>query len=130
MPCSATTSVTVSMIPLNGRVPFRKASTHSSLAALNTAGAVPASSPTCRASPTDGNASLSSGKNSQLDAFDQSKAGAASGTRWGQPRPMAIGPRMSGGVAWAIVDPSVNSTIEWTYDCGCTTTSMRSKGMS
>ena len=48
----------------------------------------------------------------------------------GQPRPMAMGPRMSGGVAWAIVDPSVNSTIEWTYDWGCTTTSMRSKGMS
>ncbi len=34
--------------------------------------------------------------------------------------------RMSGGETWASVDPSVNSTIEWTIDCGCTTTSMRS----
>ena len=33
---------------------------------------------------------------------------------------------MSGGLAWAMVEPSVNSTIEWTTDCGCTTTSMRS----
>ena len=30
----------------------------------------------------------------------------------------------------AIVDPSVSSTIEWTIDCGCTTTSMRSAGTS
>ena len=27
---------------------------------------------------------------------------------------------MSGGDAWAIVEPSTNSTIEWTIDCGCT----------
>ena len=31
---------------------------------------------------------------------------------------------MSGGLAWAIVDPSVNSTMEWITDCRCTTTSM------
>ena len=35
---------------------------------------------------------------------------------------------MSGGEAWAIVEPSMNSTIECTIDCGCTTTSMRSYG--
>ena len=33
---------------------------------------------------------------------------------------------MSGGLAWMIVAPSENSTIECTIDCGCTTTSMRS----
>ena len=27
-------------------------------------------------------------------------------------------------LSWAIVEPSVNSTIEWTTDCGCTTTSI------
>lgn len=54
------------------------------------------------------------GKNSQVEAVVQSKAGAASGTRSGQPRPIAMGPRMSGGVAWASVEPSLNSTIEWT----------------
>jgi hypothetical protein len=31
---------------------------------------------------------------------------------------------MSGGDACAIVDPSMNSTMECTIDCGCTTTSM------
>ena len=35
-----------------------------------------------------------------------------------------MGIRMSGGLAWAIVEPSVNSTIEWMTDCRCTTTSM------
>ena len=37
---------------------------------------------------------------------------------------------MSGGLAWAIVEPSTNSTIEWTIDCGCTVTSIRSYGTS
>ena len=36
---------------------------------------------------------------------------------------------MSGGLAWAIVAPSVNSTMEWITDCGCTTTSIRSNPM-
>ncbi len=31
---------------------------------------------------------------------------------------------MSGGLACAIVAPSVNVTIEWMTDCGCTTTSI------
>src|SRR5581483_3413706 len=44
--------------------------------------------------------------------------------------PSAIGSRMSGGLAWASVDPSVNSTIEWITDCGCTITVIFSKGMS
>ena len=37
---------------------------------------------------------------------------------------------MVGGLAWASVEPSVNSTIECTTLVGWTTTSMRSKGMS
>ena len=53
----------------------------------------------------------------------------ASGTRSGQARPSAIGIRMSGGLAWAMVAPSVNSTMEWITDCGCTTTSIRSNPM-
>ncbi len=47
-------------------------------------------------------------------------------TRCGQSSPSEIGSRMSGGEAWAIVEPSMNSTIECTMDCGCTTTSMSS----
>jgi len=41
-----------------------------------------------------------------------------------------MGSRMSGGDAWAMVDPSTNSTIECTTDWGCTTTSIRSIGTS
>ena len=37
-----------------------------------------------------------------------------------------MGRRMSGGLSWAIVEPSAKATIECTSDCGCTTTSMRS----
>ena len=60
----------------------------------------------------------------------QSTAAAASGTRSGQPSASAIGSRMSGGLAWASVEPSTNSTIEWITDCGCTMTSMSSYGTS
>ena len=37
---------------------------------------------------------------------------------------------MSGGEHWASVEPSVNSTIECTIDCGCTTTSIAVSGRS
>ena len=60
----------------------------------------------------------------------QSTCAAAPGTRSGQPMASAIGSRMSGGEAWAMVEPSTNSTMEWITDCGWTTTSMRSNGMS
>ena len=46
------------------------------------------------------------------------------------PGPSAMGSFMSGGEAWARVDPSTNSTIEWTTDCGWTTTWIRSNGTS
>ena len=59
-----------------------------------------------------------------------SRPRAASATRSGQPEGQAIGSRMSGGDACAMVDPSTNSTMEWITDCGWTTTSMSSYGMS
>ncbi len=65
-------------------------------------------------------------RRSRCARSDQSMAGAAPGTRSGQPSASAIGIRMSGGLAWAIVDPSVNSTIEWMTDCGWTTTEILS----
>ena len=37
-----------------------------------------------------------------------------------------MGSRMSGSDSWASVDPSRNSTMEWTTDCGCTTIPIRS----
>ena len=57
-------------------------------------------------------------------AVDQSSAGCTCGSRSGQASARAIGRRMSGGLACAIVAPSAKVTIEWTIDCGCTTTSM------
>ena len=41
-----------------------------------------------------------------------------------------MGTSIRGGPSWAIVEPSWNSTIEWICCCGCTTTSIRSNGMS
>ena len=41
-----------------------------------------------------------------------------------------MGTSILGGPHWAIVEPSWNSTIEWICCCGCTTTSIRSKGTS
>ena len=60
----------------------------------------------------------------------QSTGTSASAIRSGQLMPSAIGTSIRGGPACAIVEPSTNSTIEWIICCGCTTTSMRSKGMS
>ncbi len=90
---------------------------------------MPPRSPASRARRTAGNASSSSGKNSQVCALVQSTAGAVPGTRSGQARPRAIGISIVGGLACARVDPSVNSTIECTTLVGWTTTSIRSNGI-
>ena len=52
------------------------------------------------------------------------------GNRLGAPSASAIGRRMSGIDSCAIVAPSQNSTMLCTTDCGCTTTSIRSKPTS
>ena len=44
--------------------------------------------------------------------------------------PIAIGTSIVGRPSWATTAPSTNSTIEWISCCGCTTTSIRSKGTS
>ena len=117
-------------MPRKSKSPATKASTQTSLAALNTAGAVRPNSPACRARRTAGKAESSSGKNSQAVASVQSHGLTTSGTRSGHARPSAIGSLMSGGDACTIVEPSTNSIIECTTEVGWTTTSMRSKPMS
>ena len=57
---------------------------------------------------------------------DLSFGAEAPAMRSGQPSASAMGSRMSGGDAWAIVEPSVKVTIECTTDCRWTVTSMRS----
>ena len=93
-------------MPRNDSRPATNAATASSLAALNIAGTTPPASPACRASRTAGKATSSSGANSQVLAVDQSSAGCTPGSRSGQARASAIGSRMSGGLACAIVAPS------------------------
>src|SRR5689334_25330363 len=92
------------------------------------AGAPPPAMPASRARATAGNAFSSSGSNVHWWVAVQSTGAAAWGTRCGQPMARAMGMRMSGGLAWAIVDPSVNSTMGWVTDWRWTTTSMRWEG--
>src|SRR5207248_7631827 len=70
------------------------------------------------------------GSKVQDDASSKLHAVAAPATRFGQPSASEMGRRMSGGLAWASVEPSVKVTIECTIDCGCTTTSIASHGTS
>src|SRR5690606_34024508 len=123
---ASSTSSSTSKMPAKGSSPATNAATASSFAALNTAGTLPPAAPAALASRTPGSASSSSGSNVQLCAASQRQGGAAPVSRSGQPRASAIGSFMSGGLAWASVEPSVNVTIECTIDCGCTTTSTRS----
>jgi hypothetical protein len=122
--------VMMSVMSVNPISPRQKASTQDSLAALKTAGAVPAALPARRASSTAPKVSESNGSKVHEAAWVQSQPAAASGRRSGQVSPRAMGSRMSGGEAWAIVAPSQNSTMECTTDCGWTTTVMSSRSTS
>ena len=93
-----------------------------------TAGWVADAARAARARPTAGKATSSNGSNVQLVAVDQSHGAATGSSRSGHDRPRAMGSRMSGGDACAIVEPSTNSTIECTTDWGCTTTWMSCAG--
>ena len=53
----------------------------------------------------------------------------AAAERSGHARAYPMGRHMVGIDSWAMVDPSVYVTMEWTIDWGCTTTSMSSKPM-
>src|SRR6202043_1415837 len=121
-PASASTPAMVRTMAGNLIRPARNAAAASSVAALYTAVIQPPSRPACRARSTAGKTAESNGSNSQLPATLKSQAAATRGARSGQPSASAIGSFMSGGLACAIVDPSVNVTIECTIDGGCTTT--------
>src|SRR5258706_13941501 len=102
----------VSTIPAKGMRRWVNAPTHPSLGALKTAGTVPAALAADLARATAGNAPASSGSKVHDCALVQSTGLAAPATRSGHASACAMGIRMSGGLAWAIVDPSVNSTME------------------
>ena len=115
-------------MPGKVRRPARKACTASSLAALNAAGTVPPARPAANARSRAGKASRSTGSNVHAAGRLKSQAAETGSSRSGHASASAMGSRMSGGLAWAIVAPSVKVTIECTTDCGWTTTSMRSYG--
>src|SRR5690606_37411172 len=128
--CSARTCSRMSVMASKLSRPTRKAATHSSLAALRTAGWVAEAAAAWRARRTPRKVSSSSGSKVQLVASSQRHAATARWGRAGQDWASAMGRRMSGGDAWAMVEPSTNSTIEWTTDCGWTTTVMSSTATS
>ena len=104
--------------------PFRKRSTATSLAAFKTAPAVPPSSRARRARRRAGNRSWSGSRNVSRAKSLTSKRENAWAQRLGQVSAYWIGSRMSGRLACATTEPSTNSTMECTTDCGCTTTSI------
>src|ERR1044072_1407564 len=53
-------------------------------------------------------------------ATPEGGGGAAAAAGRAEPSASTTGGRMSGGLAWASVEPSTNVTIEWIIDCGCT----------
>ena len=92
----------LSTIPVNGIGPARNAATHPRWPRCRRPGGPPAAR--LPGQPHRREGLLSSGSNVQVWALVQSTAGAASATRSGQPSASAIGIRMSGGLAWAMVD--------------------------
>ena len=111
--------------------PAWNAATASSFAALNTAGYSPPARPDLLRERDRGERLVVERlERPARCAVVQSSGRPTAATRFGQSRPSEIGSRMSGGEACAIVEPSTNSTIECTIDCGCTTTSMRSYSTS
>ena len=111
--------------------PARNAATATSLAAFRTSGAAPPARPAWRASPRHGNAD-SSGASKVRRPERSPGRGREPGTasRSGYVSAYRIGMPMSGMPSCARTERSTNSTIEWTIDCGCTTTSIRSNGTS
>ena len=102
----------------------RKAATACSFAALMAAGASPPAFIACRAMPSAGNRSGSGGSNRTSIARLQSSFAATPSRRSGHVNAYWIGSFMSGGLSWAITEPSLYSTIECTIDCGWITTAI------
>ena len=116
-------------IAVHGIRPSRNAATATSLAPLSTAGAPPPARPGVEREAQAREGVEVGGLERELRrAVVQSMAPNASASRAGAPRARPMGRRMSGIESCAMVAPSTNSTMLWTIDCGCTTTSIWSNG--
>ena len=69
-------------------------------------------------------------KINSVEALREVSAGAGVCFRSGYVMAREIGMRISGAPSCAITAPSLNSTIEWTIDCRCTTAVTFSSGRS
>ena len=107
----------------------RKAATATSLAALTTHAVLPRLSRAWCARVRQGNLTESGSSNVRVAKSLIDRCAAASARRQFCPKAYAIGRCMSGSPSWALMAPSVYSTIECTIDCGCTTASMRPGSM-
>ena len=67
--------------------------------------------------------------NSSRRQSSRLRVGSAPSQRSGHEKAYWMGSRMSVTPSWAIIDPSVSSTSEWTTDCGWTTTSIAAGGV-
>ncbi len=103
----------------------RNADTATSLAAFSTMESPSAPSSALNARARHGNRSVSGGSNSRRPARARSSDGRNAPHRSGYENAYWIGRRISVTPSCAITDPSISSTIEWTMDCGWTSTSMR-----
>ena len=113
----------------NASVPSRKDDTATSLDAFSTIGRLRSASRARNASRRHGNSSQSGGWNSSAPARVRSRNGTGAAHRSGYENAYWMGSRMSVVPSWASIDPSANSTSEWTIDCGCTTTSICAAGI-
>ena len=101
-----------------GSRPSRNAATAPSLAPLRTAPAVPPAAAASSPNRNAPNRSKSGGSNRNSIARLQSSFAATPSRRSGHVNAYWIGSFMSGGLSWAITEPSLYSTIECTIDCG------------
>jgi hypothetical protein len=95
------------------------------LAALSTAPAVPPSRAAFSPSARAGKRARSGGSKVSREKSSMRNSTKEGPRRRGQVSAYWIGTRMSGRPICATIDPSTNSTMEWTIDCGWTATSIR-----
>ena len=76
-----------------------------------------------------GEGSWSGASNSSRRQSSRLRVGSAPSQRSGHEKACWMGSRMSVTPSWAMIDPSVSSTSEWTTDWGWTTTSIAAGGV-
>ena len=114
--CESSTLRQAGTISVKCSSPSKKLSTAASFAAFNTAPVVPPLRAHKWPNSRAGKRSGSGGSKSSRQGACQSSRSAMPGWRFGYSSAYWIGSFMSGGPSWATIEPSTNSTSEWTID--------------